>query len=543
MADLPESQAVGAVLATRFNESFAKKAEALVPQLNDWIEAPLEVISFHPDPEAYFKCRAVHRCSIAELSAKSLGKGDEVILDFGSHRVGYFSFYVGADGINIDAPARLKLTFGEIPYDVLEELHPCNSWISSSWIPEEILHVDWVPTNMSMPRRYSFRYVRLQVLDTSPKFKIFLTNIQVRAVSSVHPATKIPPLPSFYGKVLEQVDEISTLTLRDCMQTVFEDGPRRDRRLWIGDLRLEALTNYCTFKNYDLVKRCLYLFAALPREDGSLPASLFEKPAITAASDYIVDYDVLYGSVVYDYVLESGELAIASELWPTIIASTKMAITHITPSGVYSSSISSGWSFIDWEDTLDKDAAMHGLLIFSLKAINSLARLLSIEPPFSVLVADMSTAALSFFDREKGVFISGPARQVSWASQAWMALADFLPPATTKQALLTSMQDPTATKPLTPYLYHYVAEALARVGAEAECLEILSSYWGGMAAAGADTFWECYDPEDSRRSPYGDCHNNSYCHAWSCTPSYLLRKVLRPWTKEQGDRKRQSGLS
>jgi len=54
---------------------------------------------------------------------------------------------------------------------------------------------------------------------------------------------------------------------------------------------------------------------------------------------------------------------------------------------------------------------------------------------------------------------------------------------------------------------------------------------------------ECYDPEDSRRSPYGDCHNNSYCHAWSCTPSYLLRKVLRPWTKEQGDRKRQSGLS
>jgi hypothetical protein len=94
---------------------FAKKAEALVPQLNDWIEAPLEVISFHPDPEAYFKCRAVHRCSITELSAKSLGKGDEVILDFGSHRVGYFSFYVGADGVSIDAPVRLKLTFGEIP--------------------------------------------------------------------------------------------------------------------------------------------------------------------------------------------------------------------------------------------------------------------------------------------------------------------------------------------------------------------------------------------------------------------------------------------
>lgn len=180
---------------------------------------------------------------------------------------------------------------------------------------------------------------------------------------------------------------------------------------------------------------------------------------------------------------------------------------------------------------------MHGLLIFSLKAINSLARLLSVEPPFSTLVADLSTGAQSFFDHDNGVFVSGPTRQVSWASQAWMALADFLPPAASKSALLAAMRDPSATKPLTPYLYYHVAEALARVGAEAECLEILSSYWGGMAASGADTFWECYDPEDSRRSPCGDCHNNSYCHAWSCTPSYLLRKVLRPWAEGQRDSK------
>ena len=59
------------------------------------------------------------------------------------------------------------------------------------------------------------------------------------------------------------------------MQDVFEDGPKRDRRLWIGDLRLQARTNYATFKNYDLVKRCMYLFAGLTRADGKIgPASL-----------------------------------------------------------------------------------------------------------------------------------------------------------------------------------------------------------------------------------------------------------------------------
>jgi len=45
--------------------------------------------------------------------------------------------------------------------------------------------------------------------------------------------------------------------------------------------------------------------------------------------------------------------------------------------------------------------------------------------------------------------------------------------------------------------------------------------------AGADSFWECFDADDSRKSPYGDCHNDSCYHAWSCAPSYLLRVLLR----------------
>jgi alpha-L-rhamnosidase len=28
-------------------------------------------------------------------------------------------------------------------------------------------------------------------------------------------------------------------------------------------------------------------------------------------------------------------------------------------------------------------------------------------------------------------------------------------------------------------------------------------------------------------SPYGDVRNNSFCHAWSCTPSWLLRVKLK----------------
>ncbi|MFC6644190.1 hypothetical protein ACFQBQ_00995 [Granulicella cerasi] len=61
---------------------------------------------------------------------------------------------------------------------------------------------------------------------------------------------------------------------------------------------------------------------------------------------------------------------------------------------------------------------------------------------------------------------------------------------------------------------------------------MMDSYWGGMVRVGADTFWEVYDPKNSKASPYGDVHINSFCHAWSCGPAYLLRKYY--WNMSGG---------
>jgi hypothetical protein len=132
-------------------------------------------------------------------------------------------------------------------------------------------------------------------------------------------------------------------------------------------------------------------------------------------------------------------------------------------------------------------------------------------------------ARRTFFDGRRGICVSGPNAQVSWASQAWMTIAGVLTPTEASTALLRVMKTPGAVKPLTPYLYHYVAEALIDCGQKAQALELVAGYWGGMVRAGVDTFWEAYDPENPLVSPYGDRHINSYCHAWSCGPSYLLR--------------------
>jgi alpha-L-rhamnosidase len=514
-------------------QDFLDTAEALTPEIHSWIEHPLEVVSFKPDPTEYFQCRLVHQYTVSELSKVAWGKGDEFVLDFGTHRVGYFAFHLAAHGANVDAPVRLKLTFGEIPFDVTEDLHPCKSWISTSWLPDDTINVDWCPADVEMPRRYSFRYVRVQIIDTSKLFKVVFQNLRVRAVSAIAPGVRVAPL-RIKDDLLKRIDDVSCLTLRDCMQTVFEDGPRRDRRLWLGDLRLQALTNYCTFRNYPLVRRCLYLFAALPLESGVLAACVFEKPVAKAASDYIVDYDALFGSVVYDYARESGDLQTAHDLWDTVLNSMKSALSYINASGKYDSTGGSAWNFLDWQENLHKDAGMQGLIIFCCKAVNKLAKLLSKSPPYDSIISKMTCAALDFYSPAQAVFVSGPDAQISWASNAWLSLSGGFPPEQCKRALLTTMTNPGAVKPLTPYLFHYFAEALAVNGAGEECLDLIRNYWGGMVKAGADTFWECYDPSDSRASPYGDCHNNSYCHAWSCTPSYLLRKVLEDHLVQTG---------
>jgi hypothetical protein len=183
--------------------------------------------------------------------------------------------------------------------EVAEPFDPYNGTLSRAWLQDEVINIDVLPSTVELPRRYAFRFVKVAVVDTSPNYAVRLDRVQATALSS---AGEDPPaLPQSTPALLRQIDAVSIRTLRDCMQTVFEDGPKRDRRLWIGNLRLQALTNYATFRNYDLVKRCLYLFAAFPREDGMVSACVFEDPQPHRGREYIADYAALYAAAVWDY--------------------------------------------------------------------------------------------------------------------------------------------------------------------------------------------------------------------------------------------------
>ena len=95
-----------------------------------------------------------------------------------------------------------------------------------------------------------------------------------------------------------------------------------------------------------------------------------------------------------------------------------------------------------------------------------------------------------------------------------------------RQIMKTLKQDKEARLPVTPYVYHYVMESYGLLGMKEEMEDMLFDYWGEMIACGADTFWEAFKKGDSTFSPYDDVVLNSSCHAWSCTPVYLIKKYL-----------------
>jgi alpha-L-rhamnosidase len=501
-------------------------AESLKPRLRRTPVMPAGLVQMAADSAQFLHWRVERLSPPAALVERLLRRGDSVIVDFGRHLTGHFSFSIAGEGRGVDAPARLKLTFGEVPAEVAQPFDPYKGQLSRAWLQDETINVDVLPAAIEMPRRYAFRYVKLEVIDTSPNYAVRIGGVKATSLSSA--GDDPPPLPDAVPAALRQIDRVSIATLRDCMQTVFEDGPKRDRRLWIGDLRLQALANYATFRSNDLVKRCLYLFAAFPREDGLVAACAYEDPEPHRGHEYIIDYAALYAAAVLDYAKATGDWNTAVDLWPAVRKQMELLSAYVGPDGIFAAPARS-WVFIDWSGALDRTAAMPGTFVYSLRQAMELASHCGAPDEaakYQQTIARMTAAARgAFFDSSRQVFVSGPKRQVSWASQAWMALAGIATSAEAAQALRIVVAQTDAVRPGAPYLYHYVAEAMLRCGLKTEARQLVETYWGGMVKAGADTFWEVYDPSNADLSPYGSVLVNSYCHAWSCTPAYLLRTL------------------
>src|ERR1700722_18123372 len=112
-------------------------AESLNPNLQTITERPRAVVRLTADASQYLRWRVTDEGTEATLRKHLFRKGEEFILDFGGHRAGHLEFRLEGVGKSIDAPCRLRFTFGEVPGDVAEPLLPYKGQLSSAWLPLE----------------------------------------------------------------------------------------------------------------------------------------------------------------------------------------------------------------------------------------------------------------------------------------------------------------------------------------------------------------------------------------------------------------------
>ena len=505
------------------NPTFVAKAQALAPALIETIVRPARTVRIAPSGPDF----AAKEVEPGFTSSQPMGRDDSFCLDFGGHQVGYVSFTLTPVGSPADAPAYLHLKFGEIPYEIAADSAGYQGEISRAWIQEEFIHVDILPAVVRLPRRYAFRYMRLTVIDTSAKYKVVVGDVECRAVSSADPSA-VPPLKAADPELV-QLDKVSLKTMQDCMQSVFEDGPKRDRRLWLADLRLQALTNYVTFRNNDLVKRCLYLFAGLTQNEGRVGACLFHEPTPQVDDTALFDYSLFFVSCLHDYYGATGDMDTLRELFPTADRQIQLSLRELDGRGIVTDK-DTWWCFLDWGDGLNKQAGAQAILIYALKQAGTMAGWLgdaAKAEEYGGHTAKLTAAALAhLWDGEQGFFVSGADRQVSWASQVWFALANVFDREQNARLLERLIRVNPGVPMVTPYMYHYFIDALIQNGLSELALSRMKAYWGEMLRDGADTFFELYDPNDRYASPYGSRLVNSFCHAWSGTPSYFIRKYF-----------------
>ncbi len=481
---------------------WAAEAERLAPVLFHETRRPQQLIETVKDETVWqgYRTRAIGKPE--EVYNRELPDSWEYCFDFGDYCVGTIAFDFDYSA-PVDAPFRLEVKMAETPYELAYDFSTYNAPLGRGWLQDALLVEDQPGKTLTLPRRYAFRYIKLKVTCNSIYYKAILRDIRCDAVTSAD-HTQVQPYAGT-DPVMQEIDRIGIKTLSLCMQDVFEDSPKRDRRLWSGDLRIQALANYQTFRNFALVKRSLLLLAAGADEDGRVPGCVFPASPRPVGQVFFQDYRMLFGDILLDYVKASSDLECGRELFP--VAARQCRIGQEDE------------FFIDWKAELDRECAGKCCFLYGLMRGYELAELLDLTGEVADWPSWISRLRQEirekYFDEKNGFFISGSERQISWASQVWAANACILPLEENRKLLRRTLNAADIIPPGGPFMYNQMVIALEKVQLFDEALNLTRNFWGKMLDLGADCFWEVFTPEDPRQSPYREPAINSHCHGWS----------------------------
>ena len=94
------------------NDAFVEKAQSLRPTLFKTEVTPVASVVIEPVGDDF---KTVKAADWEEAKGTQLNPSDTFCIDFGTHCVGYVTLKFGSAGSPPDAPAFIRLKFGELP--------------------------------------------------------------------------------------------------------------------------------------------------------------------------------------------------------------------------------------------------------------------------------------------------------------------------------------------------------------------------------------------------------------------------------------------
>lgn len=213
--------------------------------------------------------------------------GPELMLDFQGETVGFFRMKVKSE-----QPVSFRLFYGETLDEACWE--PSRDMGQNRMLHEEY-RIFGGTQEFESRMRVAFRYVRVMFFDCPGRV----------SVSGFSARTTLYPVArrGYFAcddEEMTKLWEAGERTVHFCMQEYYLDAPKRDRFLWTGDARLEALVNYYTFGDSALFEFCWQELAKVQRPDGGIPSSLGEGCSV------LWDYVAWYVIALYDSLLYTG---------------------------------------------------------------------------------------------------------------------------------------------------------------------------------------------------------------------------------------------
>lgn len=342
-------------------------------------------------------------------------------------------------------------------------------------------------------------------------------------------------------ELLNKIWDIGAYTMDLTTREFFVDGIKRDRWTWSGDAIQSYLMNYYLRFDNACVRRTI--------------RQLRGKDPVTAHINTIMDYTFYWFKSVYDYYIYTGDMDFVREIYPRMQTMMQYVLSRTDAEGMAEGK-PDDWIFVDWVDfPMHKRGTLCFEQILFCKSLETMKLCASIlrdnpldnPPQGSITTREYSADAKKYaelsetlYNKLKTIFWDGEHqafmhaiedgemnRQITKFPNMFAIIYDYLSYEEKQTVMKSVMLNPEIEDITTPYMRFYELEALCLMGMQAQVLEEIRSYWGGMINEGATSFWEKYNPQDrgiQHLAMYGRPYGKSLCHAWGASPVYLLGK-------------------